>query len=100
MLVCAFFDAHCTRDRGCGAHPVFPAPSVLTRDKVYFKTPGASRRESAKFCLPSLRGAERRHVRRSSKSEGGSNPTIRYAAKWIDSWSLSSGGASRRPVGS
>ena len=26
---CAFpFDAHCTRDRGCGAHPVFPAPSL------------------------------------------------------------------------
>ena len=28
MLVCAFFCAHCTRDRGCSAHPVFPAPSA------------------------------------------------------------------------
>ena len=29
MLVCAFFRAHCTRDRGCSAHPAFPAPSVF-----------------------------------------------------------------------
>jgi hypothetical protein len=28
MLVCAFFCAQCTRDRGCSAHPVFPAPSI------------------------------------------------------------------------
>ena len=27
MLVCALLCAHCTRDRGCSAHPVFPAPS-------------------------------------------------------------------------
>src|SRR3954463_2061352 len=27
MLVCVFFCARCTRDRGCSAHPVFPAPS-------------------------------------------------------------------------
>src|SRR5205809_2590475 len=27
MLVCVFAVANCTRDRGCGAHPVFPAPS-------------------------------------------------------------------------
>jgi hypothetical protein len=26
MLVCALPCAHCTRDRGCSAHPVFPAP--------------------------------------------------------------------------
>ena len=29
MLVCAFLCASCTRDRGCSAHPAFPAPSVL-----------------------------------------------------------------------
>jgi hypothetical protein len=29
MLVCAFPCAHCTRDRGCSAHPAFPAPSVF-----------------------------------------------------------------------
>ena len=27
MLVCALLCAYCTRDRGCSAHPVFPAPS-------------------------------------------------------------------------
>jgi hypothetical protein len=31
MLVCAFFVRKCTRDRGCSAHPVFPAPSVFER---------------------------------------------------------------------
>ena len=29
MLVCAFSVRNCTRDRGCSAHPVFPAPSVF-----------------------------------------------------------------------
>jgi hypothetical protein len=29
MLVCVFVCAFCTRDRGCSAHPAFPAPSVL-----------------------------------------------------------------------
>src|SRR5882672_7546767 len=31
MLVCALPCAHCTRDRGCSAHPAFPAPSVVAR---------------------------------------------------------------------
>jgi hypothetical protein len=47
MLVGAFSDAHCTRDRGCGAHPVSPAPSDF-EGKVSSKTSGASRRENAK----------------------------------------------------
>src|SRR5260370_24010055 len=29
MVVCAFFCASCTRDRGCSVHPAFPALSVL-----------------------------------------------------------------------
>jgi hypothetical protein len=29
MLVCTFVCANRTRDRGCSAHPVFPAPSVF-----------------------------------------------------------------------
>ena len=33
MLVCAFFVRNCTRDRGCSAHPVFPAPSVFEGGK-------------------------------------------------------------------
>src|SRR5438445_13018823 len=27
MLVCGSFAQFCTRDRGCSAHPAFPAPS-------------------------------------------------------------------------
>src|ERR1700738_518174 len=29
MLVCVFANNNCTRDRGCSAHPVFPAPSCF-----------------------------------------------------------------------
>ena len=29
MLVCVFVCYFCTRDRGCSAHPVFPAPSFF-----------------------------------------------------------------------
>src|SRR3981189_1578476 len=39
MLVCAFLVAHCTRDRGCSAHPVFPAPSVF-EGKVFLQNFG------------------------------------------------------------
>jgi hypothetical protein len=38
MLVCAPFCAHCTRDRGCSAHPAFPAPSVLEEGENLRKT--------------------------------------------------------------
>src|SRR5271163_4950160 len=31
MLVCVFLSTLCTRDRGCSAHPVFPAPSLEGR---------------------------------------------------------------------
>ena len=31
MLVCIFFSANRTRDRGCSKHPVFPAPSISKR---------------------------------------------------------------------
>src|ERR1700741_3626375 len=33
MLVCILFCANRTRDRGCSAHPVFPAPSVFESGK-------------------------------------------------------------------
>ena len=36
-----FFAQFCTRDRGCSAHPVFPAPSFGRRS---INNPGASRR--------------------------------------------------------
>jgi hypothetical protein len=44
MLVCALLCAHCTRDRGCSAHPVFPAPSL---GESFGPASGASRREIA-----------------------------------------------------
>jgi hypothetical protein len=31
MLVCACYAHFCTRDRGCSAHPVFPAPSLRAK---------------------------------------------------------------------
>src|ERR1700675_18223 len=46
MLVCVFLCTYCTRDRGCSAHPAFPAPSFLKRVKP--KQPsGISCREKA-----------------------------------------------------
>jgi hypothetical protein len=43
MLVCALLCANCTRDRGCSAHPVFPAPSRFRR----VERPGATRAHRA-----------------------------------------------------
>src|SRR5438552_19086966 len=35
MLVCAFFTHFGTRDRGCSAHPAFPAPSIFEGGKEF-----------------------------------------------------------------
>src|SRR5258707_10909725 len=51
MLVRVFDALFCARDRGCGAHPVFPAPSVFQWARFPRKTSGASRRENAKSYL-------------------------------------------------
>src|SRR3977135_2753908 len=73
MLVCASFDAHCTRDRGCSAHPVFPAPSVFEGD-VFSITSGASRRENANVCqVPVIATSE------------ATKQSILCAARWIAS---------------
>ena len=37
MLVCAFLCAYCTRDRGCSAHPAFPAPSPFGGQRRFRK---------------------------------------------------------------
>ena len=37
MLVCVFSRAICTRDRGCSAHPAFPAPSDRRARKISSK---------------------------------------------------------------
>jgi hypothetical protein len=67
MLVCVSTRAICTRDRGCSAHPVFPAPSDFLGGRATGKAPGASRcgRRShvptgrAFFFLPSAGGRTR-----------------------------------------
>src|SRR5882757_3108155 len=48
MLVCDFRSAFCTRDRGCRAHPAFPAPSLRDNET---QTSGVSRRENADVYL-------------------------------------------------
>src|SRR4051812_28276723 len=47
MLVGAILVAHCLRDRGCGAHPVFPAPSDFRGARFPFKTSDTTCRENA-----------------------------------------------------
>jgi hypothetical protein len=50
MLVCSFCpSANGTRDRGCGKHPVFPAPSLMEGNATN-KTSGERCREIAKAC--------------------------------------------------
>ena len=69
MLVCAFFCASCTRDRGCSAHPAFPAPSVW-RVKVSFKDPGAWRCGNTKL-FPVILRCERSEPRRMNRPQSG-----------------------------
>ena len=47
MLVCAFAMCIGTRDRGCGKHPVFPAPSISKRGRTKMQTSGKACREIA-----------------------------------------------------
>src|SRR6202035_2505230 len=52
LCSCAiFFLPLCTRDRGCSAHPAFPAPSCLRDNEI--QASGASRRENADVYLKS-----------------------------------------------
>src|SRR5260221_3489982 len=57
MLVCVFFAQFCTRDRGCSAHPAFPAPSDFKARK-FTQNPGRiapQDRGVMRGDLPSLR---------------------------------------------
>src|ERR1700724_2537957 len=45
MLVCVSFAQFCTRDRGCSAHPVFPAPSDWRVRKLLAKLGQNMRRD-------------------------------------------------------
>ena len=49
MLVCVFL--FCTRDRGCGQHPAFPAPSSLPEGRDSSKARAKTRRENAESCF-------------------------------------------------
>jgi hypothetical protein len=49
MLVCVSTRAICTRDRGCSAHPVFPAPSDFLGPSDW-QSPGRLARRAAKSC--------------------------------------------------
>src|ERR1700721_2294645 len=60
MLVCIFFCTFRTRDRGCSAHPAFPAPLLGVALRPLFmgeglsNNSGASRGENAEVCLKAL----------------------------------------------
>jgi hypothetical protein len=63
ILVCAPLCKFCTRDRGCSAHPAFPAPSCFRGGQTICKTSGASRRENAEVCYDGT--TSQRHCERS-----------------------------------
>ena len=54
MLVCAFAMCTGTRDRGCGKHPVFPAPSIQAEGNRAFKPRVKHAARSRKHAPPSL----------------------------------------------
>ncbi len=61
---CAFsFDAHCTRDRGCGAHPVFPAPSLEGRERPLFEGRANDLQNSGECLSRECEGVSGRGVR-------------------------------------
>ena len=94
LLACAKCTFFARKARGCGQHPAFPAPSCF-RGRKFLQGPDAfAPRECAVVSLrlfdslnmkrrrypsSSLQGAKRRRVRRSSMSEGGSNPSLRLS---------------------
>src|ERR1700731_2187994 len=94
MLVCVFYIAFCTRDRGCSAHPAFPAPS---RGRKFLSRLGriAPRDrgcvfETAHIVVPANAGTHnhrpvllresRRRVRRSFSEGGTASPKTTAAA--------------------
>src|SRR5882757_5920245 len=57
MLVCVFFCASCTRDRGCSVHPVFPAPLFLEGQRSCTTRTHRAAGMRARVKSTSLRGA-------------------------------------------
>jgi len=56
MLVCVFC-ASCTRDRGCSAHPAFPAPSIFGGSDDFKKTRANRAARPRRCAVTALRGA-------------------------------------------
>src|SRR5436309_2925371 len=54
MLVCVYYCAFGTRDRGCSRHPAFPAPSVFKRANEFAKL-GRNRAARIIFVVPDKR---------------------------------------------
>src|SRR6266436_3944667 len=97
MLVCAFLCATCTRDRGCSAHPAFPAPSFLEGTDVDANLGQTVPREGGR--MPSgvriLKPNFSASLRGAIATKQSSPPRV---AIWIASRSLSSGARSRDPL--
>src|ERR1700730_18305563 len=53
MLVCDFLSTLCTRDRGCSAHPSFPAPSLFRGTTK--RKPRASPAARTRMCICCLK---------------------------------------------
>jgi hypothetical protein len=98
---CAFSSAFCTRDRGCSAHPVFPAPSSLLGAEILANLGHTMPREcglTSSRCL-GRHEPDISHVIARSESDEAIHASTR-AERWIASRSPSSGRAPRGPVGS
>src|SRR5665213_2464445 len=102
---CAPYHYFCTRDRGCTVHPASPTPFGLRAGDLWQASSKKACCEIVNLCLnvnlcfdvivpsnisTSLRGA---------LATKQSTLTFLLAARWIASRSLSSGRASRGPVG-
>ena len=48
---CAHSSTHCTRDRGCSAHPAFPAPSFSRDNNKHSSGSPAARSRTCIWCL-------------------------------------------------
>jgi hypothetical protein len=62
MLVCVFLVCTCTRDRGCGKHPVFPVPSDLDEGKTKMQASGKTCREIANSYSPVIASAAKQSI--------------------------------------
>src|SRR5665213_1000696 len=85
MLVCALFVHQCTRDRGCSAHPVFPAPSSVEAH-TFFASLGRNRAARTRRCAwRILRDAAKRPLLK-MRSTSGPHGEERGNAARLEPW--------------